>query len=212
MAEGEDDSNGLLTATSEQPPMTPWGQAKFKDSGSGNQKIRPEGKTNKDPHSRCDPPGVPRVYLFDGPLEIIQTGNRVFIFYEEGHYWREIWMDGRALPKDPDPTYMGYSIGRWDEDTLIVDTAGFNDKTWLDHVGHPHSEALHVVERIRGVDSETLQVTFMFDDPKAYDKPWTAVPKILKLQPGRELGEFFCVADDSRSAGKAVKPPGAPEK
>jgi len=180
--------------------MTDWGQAQFKNAAE--QKVPPTGKSNHDPYSRCDPPGVPRVYLFDGPLEIIQTPNRIFIFYEEGHYWREIWMDGRGFPKDPDPAYMGYSVGRWVDETLIVDTIGFNDKTWLDNVGHPHSDALHVVERFKRVDSDTLQITFMFDDPKAYEKPWTAAPRILKSKPGRELLESFCVPNDNRPSGK----------
>jgi len=197
---GEDAPNALLTATNEQPPMTAWGQAEFKNAAA--QKIPPQGQSNNDPYSRCDPPGVPRVYLLDGPLEITQTPNRVFIFYEEGHYWREIWMDGRAFPKNPDPAYMGYSVGKWADETLIVDTIGFNDKTWLDNVGHPHSDALHVVERFKRIDGDTLQITFMFDDPKAYEKPWTATPRILKSKPGRELLESFCVQNDSRSSGK----------
>jgi hypothetical protein len=195
----ENAPNALLTVGNEQPPMTPWGQA-FKNSAE--QKIPPQGQSNNDPYSRCDPPGVPRVYLLDGPLEIIQTPNRIFIFYEEGHYWREIWMDGRALPKNPDPAYMGYSVGKWADEMLVVDTIGFNEKTWLDNVGHPHSDALHVVERFKRIDSDTLQITFMFDDPKAYEKPWTAAPRILKSRPGRELLESFCVQNDSHSSGK----------
>jgi hypothetical protein len=206
----------LMTATNEQPPMTPWGLAQFKNAASGDQTTSKDGskesKSNNDPNLRCNPPGVPRVYLLDGPLEIIETPNRVFMFYEEGHHWREIWMDGRALPKDPDPTYMGYSVGRWMDETLVVDTIGFNDKTWLDGAGHPHSDVLHVVERIRRVDTETLQVTFMFDDPKAYDKPWTAAPRNLKSKPGRELVESFCVPDDNRPSDKPAKPSGVPPK
>jgi hypothetical protein len=197
---GENAPNVLLTATNEEPPMTAWGRAQFKNAAE--QKLTPQGQSNNDPYSRCDPPGVPRVYLLDGPLEIIQTPNRIFIFYEEGHYWREIWMDGRALPKNPDPAYMGYSVGKWADEMLVVDTIGFNDKTWLDNVGHPHSDALHVVERFQRIDSDTLQITFMFDDPKAFEKPWTAAPRILKAMPGRELLESFCVQNDSRSSGK----------
>jgi hypothetical protein len=198
MAEGG--PSALLTATNEEPPMTVWGQAEFKNAAA--QKLSPTGQSNNDPYSKCDPPGVPRVYLLDGPLEIIQTSDRIFIFYEEGHYWREIWMDGRALPKNPDPAYMGYSVGKWTDETLVVDTIGFNDKTWLDNVGHPHSDALHVVERFKRIDSDTLQITFMFDDPKAYEKPWTAAPRILKAEPGRELLESFCVQNESHSSGK----------
>jgi len=198
----EDAPNALLTATNEEPPMTVWAQAQFRNAATAEQKIPADGKSKTDPYSRCDPPGVPRVYLLDGPLEIIQTPTRIFIFYEEGHYWREIWIDGRPVPKDPDPGYMGYSVGRWVDETLVVDTIGFNGKTWLDNVGHPHSDALHVVERFKRIDNDTLQITFLFDDPKAYEKPWTAAPRILKAKPGRELLESFCVPDDTRSSGK----------
>ena len=197
----EDASNALLTATKEEPPMTSWAQAQFRNAATAEQGPA-EGKSKADPYSRCDPPGVPRVYLLDAPLEIIQTPTRIFIFYEEGHYWREIWMDGRPVPKDPDPGYMGYSVGKWVDGTLVVDTIGFNGKTWLDNVGHPHSDALHVVERFQRIDNDTLQITFMFDDPKAYEKPWTAAPRILKSKPGRELLESFCVQDDARPSGK----------
>lgn len=209
---GDDAPTALTTATNEEPPMTSWGQAQFKSAASAGQTIPKDRQGNNDPNLRCDPPGVPRVYLLDGPLEIIETAERIFMFYEEGHYWREIWMDGRALPKDPDPSYMGYSVGRWMDETLVIDTIGFNDKTWLDGAGHPHSDALHVVERIKRVDAETLQITFMFDDPKAYDKPWTAAPRNLKSKPGRELVEYFCVRNENHSSDKTAKPPSAPNR
>ena len=212
VAEGGDGPAALLTNAGELPAMTAWGEAQFKEAKAIPQKIADQNAAGNDPHLRCDPPGVPRVYLFGGPVEFIQTSNRLFIFYEEGHYWREIWMDGRALPKDPDPRYMGYSVGRWQDDMLIIDTIGFNDKTWLDHVGHPHSEALHVVERITRIDGDTLQITFLFDDPKAYDKPWSAVPRILKLTPARELVESFCVPGDSHVFEKENNVPDAVRK
>jgi hypothetical protein len=211
MAEGEGASRAFVTAAGERPAMTAWGESQYKNAGAV-QKISPEGKSHIDPYSKCDPPGVPRVYLFDGPLEIIETANRVFIFYEEGHYWREIWMDGRGHPQNPDPTYMGYSVGRWADETLVVDTIGFNDKTWLDNAGHPHSDALHVVERFKRVDNDTLEITFLFDDPKAYDKPWTAAPRILKSKPGRELLESFCVQDHGSSLENKAMPLNAPKK
>jgi hypothetical protein len=102
---------------------------------------------------------------------------------------------------------MGYSVGRWEGDTLVVDTIGLNDKTWLDNVGHPHSDALHVVERIRRVDHDTLQVTFTIEDPKAYTSPWTTPSRTFKLRPTYELTEAFCVPDDNLSFDKAVRPP-----
>ena len=97
---------------------------------------------------RCLPPGVPRIMLKARPFEIVQTPNRILFVYEGGgHVWRQIWMDGRAHPKDPNPNWLGHSIGHWEGDTLVVDSVGFNDQTWLDDAGHPHTEQLHVIEK-----------------------------------------------------------------
>jgi hypothetical protein len=93
--------------------------------------------------------------------------------------------------KDLAPTWMGDSIGRWEGDTLVVDTVGFNDRTWLDQVGHPHSDALHLVERIRRHDHDTLQIDFTFDDPKAYTQPWTG-EKLFKLRLDWNISEYVC--------------------
>jgi hypothetical protein len=199
VAQGRQGS-ALLTSSKEEPPMTSWGKAQFKAAANG------------DPRMKCDPAGVPRVYLSTRPIEFIQTPTRVFVFYEEDHNWRQIWTDGRALPKDSDPSYMGYSVGRWQGDTLVVDTVGSNDKTWLDNVGHPHSEALHVVERIRRVDHDTLQIAFTLEDPKAYTKPWTTPSRTFKLRPTYELTEEFCVPDDNLSPRKAAALPSGPDK
>ena len=190
--------------------MTDWGQAQFKNAAE--QKIPPTGKSNHDPYLRCDPPGVPRVYLFDGPLEIIQTPNRIFIFYEEGHYWREIWMDGRALPKDPDPAYMGYSVGRWADETLIVDTIGFNDKTWIDRRGYPHSVDLRVEERYTRVDHDTLDLTLTIDDPKMYTKPFVLATNRYKWIPNQEDEEQVCVPSEAIEYRKLIVVPADQDK
>src|SRR2546427_429563 len=108
------------------------------------------------------------------PMEIIQLSNEVIMMFEYARLVRHIYTDGRPHDKflDP-PLWMGDSIGKWEGDTLVVDVIGFNDKTWLDRIGHPHSDALHVVERIRRVDHGTLEDDITIDDPKAYKKPWT---------------------------------------
>jgi hypothetical protein len=184
----------LLTNSREEPPMTDWGKAQL----SANA-------TRKDPHAKCNPAGIPRAYLSLRPIEFIQAANRVFVFYEEYHDWRQIWMDGRALPTNSAATDNGYSVGRWEGDAFVVDTVSFNDRTWLDNVGHPHSEALHVIERIRRANHDTLQITFTIEDPIAYSKPWTSAPRIFRLKPGYELTEDFCVPDDVIAINDAAK-------
>lgn len=181
---GRGGSNSLLINPKEDPPLTDWGKQRFKSA-----------TPSKDPHLRCDPAGVPRIYLFNRPIEILQTSDRVFIFYEQDHSWRQIWTDGRALSEDRDPSYMGSSVGTWERDTLVVVTTAFNDKTWLDNAGHPHSEALHVIERIRRTSHDTLAVTFTIEDPKTYAKAWTTVSRIFKLNPTLELDESFCLLE-----------------
>ena len=184
----------LLTNSREEPPMTDWGKAQLSVNA-----------THKDPHAKCNPAGIPRAYLSSRPIEFIQAANRVLVFYEEFHDWRQIWTDGRALPTNSAATDNGYSVGKWEGDTLVVDTVSFNDRTWLDNVGHPHSEALHVLERIRRVNHDTLQVTFTIEDPKAFSQPWTSAPRIFRLKPGYELTEDFCVPDDVIAIHGAAK-------
>src|ERR1700694_4619479 len=166
----------LLTSLKEEPPMTDWGKTQFSVNA-----------TRKDPHAKCDPAGIPRAYLSTRPIEFIQTANRVLVFYEEYHDWRQIGTDGRALPTNSAATDNGYSVGRWEGDTLVVETVSFNDRTWLDSVGHPHSEGLHAIERILRGNHGTLQITFTIEDPKAYTVPWTTAARIFKLKPGYDL-------------------------
>jgi hypothetical protein len=114
-------------------------------------------------------------------------------------------MDGRALPKDPDPSYFGYSVGRWEGDTLVVESVGFSDKTVLN--GMPHSEALHLVERYRRPNLDTLELTLTADDSKAYTKPWTAGPVKLAWHPDWELVEAFCIQEDNTAFKKSIVDP-----
>ena len=118
--------------------------------GLGQAEISKQTSAMKqnDLDARCLPPGVPRIMLMARPFEIVQTPNRILFVYEGGaHVWRQVWMDGRAHPKDPNPNWLGHSIGHWEGDTLVVDSVGFNDRTWLDDAGHPHTEQLHVIEK-----------------------------------------------------------------
>jgi hypothetical protein len=181
-----------FSITTQKPPMTPWAEAKFK---AAKPNVGPNSvglaETN-DPIVNCFPPGVPRVYLIRGePVEIMQTSGKIVMLFEYDHFIREIFTDGRQHPKDLSPTWMGDAIGKWEGDTLVVDTVGFNDKTWLDNDGHPHSEDLHVVERIRRVNHDTLTIDTTIEDPKAYTKPWGG-HAIYELKPDWNIGEMVC--------------------
>jgi hypothetical protein len=116
----------------------------------------------------------------------------VVILYEVFGQFRQIFLDGRTLPQDPNPTWLGYSVGRWDGDTLVVDTSGFNGKTWLDVRGHPTTEALHVTERFRRRDFGHLDIQLTIDDPKAYTKAWTVNLLPLHFDADNELLEDVC--------------------
>ena len=124
-------------------------------------------------------------------MQIVQIPGQVIMMFEYDHYMRHIYTDRREHLKELSPTWMGDSIGRWEGDTLVVDTVGFNDKSWLDQVGHPHSDALHLVERIQRVNHDTLQIDITVDDPKAYTRPWTG-QVVFKLRPGWRLIEYVC--------------------
>jgi hypothetical protein len=160
---------------SERPPrLTAWGQARF-DVAKPSRGPRgvPVAETD-DPVYACYPPGVPRVYLHPFPLEIIHTPGRVLMMFEYDHLNRQIFVDGREHRTDLAPMWMGDSIGRWDGGTLVIETVNFNDKTWLDRTGVPHSEELRVIERIRLVDPDRLEIDITMEDPIAFEEPWRA--------------------------------------
>ncbi|MGB6945505.1 MAG: hypothetical protein WBE37_24115 [Bryobacteraceae bacterium] len=140
----------------------------------------------------CLPPG-PKAGIsgLAFPMKIVQTPNLMVVLYEYETIYRQIFTDGRGLPEDPNPTWMGYTIGHWDGDTLVATTAGFNDRTTLDLGGHPHTEALRVTERFRRRDTGHIDLEVTLDDPKAYTRAWT-LPVELDLIPDGELIEYFC--------------------
>jgi len=161
--------------------------------------YRQQTNSKDDPEGFCLPPGVPRMMYTPYPTQIYQLADRILFIYEGGaHVWRIIWMDGRQHPKDPNPSWMGDAIGKWEGDTLVVDTIGFNDKTWLDNDGHPHTEDLHVVERIRRVNQDTLTIDTTIEDPKAYTKPWGG-HAVYELKPDWNIGEMVCADNGTYS-------------
>jgi len=142
--------------------------------------------------SHCLPLGIPSADIFSfAPFKIIQAQGVIVILYEVDNTRRQIYTDGRQLPADPQPMWLGYSVGKWEGDTLVVDSAGFNDKSWLDAAGHPHSEALRIQERFHRRDFGHMEVQVTIDDPKMYLKPITI--KVTELLiPDSDILENFC--------------------
>ena len=164
-------------------PMRPVARALFDQ--------RQDNLGKDDPEGFCLPPGFPRVNGVPFPTKIIQTPALVVMLYETRTTFRQIFLDAHMLAADPQPTWMGYSTGKWDGDTLVVQTVGFNDKTWLDDAGHPHSDAMRVTERIRRPDFGHLVVEITIDDPAYYTRPWTVTQEFTLTADG-ELIEYVC--------------------
>lgn len=176
----------------DEPPMTPWAAEKYKQAkpsfGPHPFKI---AEANDPVYHGCYPPGVPRVFLHPLIMEIVQTPARVIMLFEYDQMRREIYTDGRKHDTSLGPSWMGDSIGHWEGDTLVVDTINFNDKTWLDRIGHPHSDALHLVERMKRADHDTFVDDMTIEDPKAYTKPMTT-QLVYQLKPDWHILEQFC--------------------
>jgi len=194
------------------PPMTPWGKQRYlalkpsygpRSFADSTDYVNPT--TGKD--VGCLPPGVPRIYIQPFALEIIETPGRVVEYFEFDHHIRQIFTDGRQHPKDPELTWMGDSIGWYEGDTLVIDTVGLNEKTWIDRGGLPHSDQLHVIERIRRPNHEALEITITIDDPKAYTKTWSGY-RNYKLEASWNIKEFIC-ADNADYNEDFIKNSGA---
>lgn len=165
-------------------PFTPWGAEVHR------QRMADNDKDNPDAH--CLPMGIMQFHYHGQPRKMIQTPQEVVILYEANSGLREIHTDGRPLPpKDADPWWYGYSIGHWEGDTLVVNTAGFRDMGWLDVEGSPLTEGAHLTERYRRPDFGHLQIEVTIDDPKAYTKPWTVTVR-QHIMLNTELIEFIC--------------------
>jgi hypothetical protein len=190
------------------PAMTPWAQAKFDDERPGYGPRRAPG--GNDPILQCDPMGFPRIMFLNTPFEFVQAPGRVIQFFEHEHEYRSIWTDGRSLPKegDADPTWYGHAIGHWEgDDTLVVESAGFVEGTWLGSTGYPHSEAMRVTERYHRTDHDTILYDITITDPKAYTQPIVGPRRIMKLRPHDEMVEEICVPSEEKSfADRIAKP------
>jgi hypothetical protein len=181
--------------------MTPW--------ASAIQARRESRDHVDDPYGYCLPPGVPRMDFSGGPFKVLQTPGVTAFLYETlvGMIFRQVFTDGRPLPASGEPSWLGYSVGRWDGDTFVVDTNGLKDGGWLDtKKGRPHSDALRVTERFRRTDFGHMDLMITIDDPKAYLKPWT-VKTTLNLLPDTDLLEAFCDNHEKTMEHRRVTPP-----
>ena len=173
----------------------------FADFKFGEEPFRPEFAGRRanpidNPTSRCMPAGIPFGQMLPAPFKIVQTpGLTLILLNEVDGTMRQVYTDGRKVPDDPQPLWLGYSIGRWDADTFVVDTTGFNNKSWLDAMGHPHSDALHITERYQRRDFGHMEVAVTIDDPKTYTKPVTIRFTDLLL-PDTDIMEAYCAENE----------------
>ncbi|HEX3370967.1 MAG TPA: hypothetical protein VHS08_00530 [Candidatus Acidoferrales bacterium] len=208
--QGGDGGAQPIADDKDMPPMTPWAKAKYDAQKPGYGRRGAPG--GNDPILQCDPIGFPRIMLMPTPNELLQTPGRTIQFWEREHEWRNIWTDGRALPTDPDPAWFGYSVGHWEnDDTFVVESLGFNDKTWLGPTGYPHSEEMRVVERYRRVDRDTIAYDVTITDPKAYAKPIVTPHRIMKLKPKEEISEQPCVWSQENEFAQRIRNPATPQ-
>ena len=209
---------GALNETSNnRPQMTPWALEKFHkvktgyDGKSLGNGVYPNEKDWNDPLLLCDPPGFPRIMWHPTPpgMRFAQTGEEVIQFFQNNRVWRDIWTDGRKLPNDDaDSRWFGYAVGHWEGDTFVVNSNNFDDSTWLDQYGSPHSDKMTVEERYRRVDHDHLELVLNITDPMAYVGTWKGDKKIFQLvEPTRsdyaDLPEDICVYSEVKLHGKA---------
>jgi hypothetical protein len=194
-------------------PFTPEGRAAFVANKPTFGVTMVPSSLSNDPMPGCDPQGFPRIVLHNfRTSRIIQTPENVVILYEFNKKWRTIWTDGRQLPKEvEEPRWWGYSVGRWIDDyTFVAESTGFDDRTWLDNAGRPHSDAMRVREEYKRTDRDHLVMTIVIDDPKYYTKPWTALILPLRLQkPSFDIREMECSPSETARYNKLFGNPAA---
>jgi hypothetical protein len=204
---------GALNETSNnRPQMTPWGLEKFRKTKTGVANALSNGASSNekdwnDPIRWCDPTGFPRIMWNPTPtgMRFAHADGEVIQFFQNNRAWRDIWTDGRMLPsEDADSRWYGYAVGRWDGDTFVVSSNNFDEATWLDQYGSPHSDKMTVEERYRRVDHDHLQMILNITDPKAYVGTWKGDTKLFQLvekptrSPYGDFSEDICVWSETK--------------
>lgn len=186
-------------------PYQPWTLAKVKAQRPATGPDQTFAETSDPALKFTDPDGYPRASIHPMRFKIVQTRDNIYFLYEYNESWRSIAMN-RSHSQDPDPTWFGESVGKWEGNTLVVDAIGFNDRAWLDPIGHPRTEKLHLVEHWHLADDATLVNDMTIDDPGAYTKPWNA-RLTFKLDHTGDLREsIYTVSDELRFREDIIKP------
>ncbi len=173
----------LAQALGKEPPYTPYGAQRWKDVD-----------TKDDPTAVCLPPGPSRAFTAPFPVEIMQSKRIIAFLFEYMNLYRVVYMDGRTHPADimDYPEFMGHSTGRWDGDTLVIDTIGINERSWLDTAGHEHSAKLHLTERLKKVDDNTMTYTVTYDDPVFFSEPWSVTRTFRRGKDSDRIMGYAC--------------------
>ena len=201
------------------PALTEFGeqqrQATFAEEG---RPLRSKDTSGRGSGSaiNCDPYAWPRLYAYNFGFEFVMLPNRVLQFFELGHTWRTIWTDGRELPEfPPELRWLGWSVGRWEGDTFVIESNGFDDRSWINASspdgGWTHSDEMRVVERYTRIDYGTMEGELTIIDPRTYTQPWVTPKSTMKLNPGTELYENFCAPSDYQQFNERVFNPAAAE-
>lgn len=203
--------NGIPIETKTRPPLTPEGRKLEDVLKKAVGQAGDDDVPLNDPLTTCDPLGSVRAFGYNYGMEFVQTPSRVFQFIEWSHTWRTIWTDGRKLPDDPPVArYLGYNVGRWEGDTFIVESNGFDQRALVGSDGghplFPHSPDMRIVEAYKRLDYGKLQASITIIDPKVFEKPWTTIGT-AKLLPNAEIAEYFCVPSESINFNEKVTLP-----
>ncbi len=167
----------------------------YTDWSKEQMKVRRANGGREDPHTYCKPPNFPRAWTLPQYIKIVQTPKEMVVLHEFNAAYREIYMDGRPLPRDPNPTWNGYSIGHWEGEVLVIETNGIRDDMWLDIQGSPVTESARVTEKLKRVNFGIMQVEITVDDPKAYTKPWTVTIE-MAAQVDMPMIEEICMDNE----------------
>ena len=201
-----------------QAPFTAAGKAAY-DKNYPGYGPRANATLRNDPMGSCDPLGIPRnlnaeVVSSHNWWEIVQLPDRLMQLFEWHHEYRVVYTDGRKLPDasaDLDAKWNGYSVGKWEGDTFVVDSVGFDDRTWLDKFGYPHTDGMRLQERYRRTDATTLELTMVVTDPEYYTRPWESDRKVFKLN-GLQIDrpwdeQIYCVPSEEQKFNRLIRDP-----
>jgi len=206
-------NNGVPLNMKAVPPLTDWGKEQYQATKAEESAAGLAVSNSKDGMLICDPLGFPRLFAYNYGFEFVMLPDRVIQFFEWGHTFRTIWTDGRKLPDDPPQArWLGYAIGHWDGDTFVVESNGFDDRSWLSEDrrdrrwGFPHSDQMTTVERYTRTNFGAMDASLTITDPKTFTQPWTTAGKI-NLAPDTELWEYFCVTSESEEFNTRLTDP-----